>query len=160
MTFAYSRRSTDRKLLSRVANSLVRKSKRFASRLQYIILKSDITLAVFLGGFGLIVWAIFGIYMFTNDLNNYSKMFPFGHAEFWAGNYIFCGLSMMILAMKRFSPFPSLLIGGWVATIWGWSALARMTETATLQTGNATSIVYIILGLLMVQRSARKNASR
>lgn len=160
MTFDYGRRSTDRKLLSRVWNSLAVRIRRILLRTKWILLRSDITFAVFLGGFGLIVWAIFGIYMSTNDLNNYSKMFPFGHAEFWAGNYIFCGLSMMILAMKRFSPFPSLLIGGWVATIWVWSALARMTETATLQTGNATSIVYIILGLLMVQRSARKNASR
>jgi hypothetical protein len=39
--------------------------------------------------------------------------------------------------------------------IWVWSAIARMTATATFQTGNATSIVYILLGLLIIHRSAR-----
>lgn len=157
MTFQFGRRATDRPLYSRVCNAAYKKALRIALRIRYILLKSDITLAVFLGGFGLIVWAAFGIYMFTNDMDNYAKMFPFGSGEFWAGNYIFCGVAMMLLAITRFTPMPSLLVGGWIAVIWGWSALARMTETATLQTGNATSIIYIILGLFIINRSARKH---
>lgn len=157
MTFQHGRRASDKSPLARLRHSLVSKLIRVGRRLNYILLRSDITLAVFLGGFGLIIWAAFGIYMFTGDMANYAKMFPFGNGEFWAGNYIFCGLAMMWLAINRFTPLPSLLVGGWVATIWGWSALARMTQTATFQTGNATSIVYIILGLFIIHRSARKN---
>ncbi len=159
MTFEFGRRSSDKKLTAKLANFCVSKFHMYYVRIKYILLRSDISLAVFLGGFGLIIWAAFGIYMFTGDLENYAKMFPFGGEAFWAGNYIFCGLAMMLLSTQRFPPFSSLMVGGWVATIWAWSALARLTETATYQTGNATSIIYIILGLLIIQRSARKHGS-
>jgi hypothetical protein len=93
--------------------------------------------------------------MFVDDLAAYSKMFPFGNGAYWVANYIFCGVAMWVLAAFRFPPLSSLLVGGWVSFIWGWSAIARYTATATFQTGNATSVVYIVLGILIVHRSAR-----
>ena len=126
------------------------------AQLRHIILDGDISMTLFLAGLGLILWAGFGVYMFMGDLEAYAKMFPFGNGTFWVANYTLCGLAMWWLASAQFPPLSSLLIGSWVCVIWTWSALARMTTTATLQTGNATSIVYILIGLLIIHRSARK----
>lgn len=128
-------------------------------RLQYlrhIVIDGDISFAVLMAGLGLILWAGFGLFMFVDDLAAYTKMFPIGNGFFWAGNYIFCGVAMWILTAYKFPPFSSLLIGSWVCIIWTWAALARMTAVATFQTGNATSIIYILMGLLIIHRSARK----
>jgi hypothetical protein len=125
-------------------------------QLRYILLDGDISMTLILAGLGLILWAGFGLFMFMGDLAAYTKMFPFGNGEFWVANYIFCGLAMWYIAAAQYPPLTSLLVGSWVCVIWTWSALARMTVTATYQTGNATSIVYILLGLLIIHRSARR----
>lgn len=123
---------------------------------KYVVVDGDISMTLVLGGLGLMLWAVFGMFMFVNDLDAYAKMFPYGNGYFWAGNYLVCGLAMWWLVGAQFPAFASLVIGGWVSVIWTWAALARMTATATMQTGNATSVIYIILGLLIIQRSARK----
>ncbi len=120
-----------------------------------IILYGDISLTLILGGAGLILWAAIGVFTFIGDLEAYAKLFPVGNAEFWVINYIGCGVAMWYLAAARLPPFLSLLVGSWVSVIWTWAALARMTAAATQQTGNATSIIYILVGLLIIHRSAR-----
>jgi len=121
-----------------------------------IVLHGDISMLCVLGGLGLMLWAFFGVFMFASDLENYTKMFPVGNGWFWAANYVVCGITMWLLVAYKFPPLLSLLAGSWICVIWTWSALARMTATATLQTGNATSVVYILLGLLIIHRSARR----
>jgi hypothetical protein len=111
---------------------------------------------VLMAGVGLILWAFFGMFMFTGDMAAHAGMFPFGSPMFWFINYITCGVLMWCLVAWEFPPLLSLLTGSWVTIIWSWSALARMTAVATLQTGNATSIVYIIVGLMVIHRSARR----
>ena len=123
-------------------------------RLRTVLIDGDISMLVLLAGLGLIMWALFGLFMFVDDLVAYTKLFPLGNGPFWVSNYILAGLSMWALVAYEFPPLSSLLVGSWVAVIWTWSALARMTATATYQTGNATSIVYIIVGLLIIHRSA------
>lgn len=125
-------------------------------QLAHIILDGDISMLCLLGGLGLILWAGFGLFMFAGDLDNYTKMFPFGNGYFWVLNYTLCGIAMFVLVAKQFPPLASLLIGAWVCVIWTWAALARMTAVTTLQTGNATSIIYILIGLLIIHRSARR----
>lgn len=127
-----------------------------SDQLKYVFLHGDISITVLIAGLGLILWAVFGLFVFADDMIAYSKMFPFGTGAFWASNYIFCGLAMFWLVAKQFPPLSSLLIGTWVSVIWAWSALARMVEIATYQTGNATSIIYILVGLLIIHRSARR----
>lgn len=124
-------------------------------RLRTVLLYGDISMTLMLGGLGLMLWAAFGLLMFTNDLVAYANMFPHGNGMFWVANYIMCGLAMWVLVAFRFPPLLSLFTGSWICVIWVWSAIARMTATATFQTGNATSIVYILLGLLIIHRSAR-----
>jgi len=128
--------------------------------LRQIILYGDISFTVLLGGLGLILWAAFGVLMFTKDLQAYSSMFPYGNGWFWVANYTGCGLAMWYLVSAQFPPFLSLALGSWVCVIWTWAALARMTAVATLQTGNATSIIYILLGLLIIHRSARNDTQK
>lgn len=135
------RRSSDQSLLNRIA---------------YVLLDGDISMVLLLGGLGLWLWAGFGAWRYVDDLAAYTAMFPFGNGFFWVGNYFFCGLAMWWLVGKNFPPLPSLLIGGWIGTIWSWSFLARTTAVATLQTGNATSIIYIIIGVLIIHRGARR----
>lgn len=125
-------------------------------QLAHILVDGDISMLCLLGGLGLILWAGFGLFMFSGDLENYTKMFPFGNGYFWVANYTACGVAMWYLVAKRFPRLESLLIGSWVCVIWTWAALARLTAIATLQTGNATSIVYIIIGLLIIDRSKRR----
>lgn len=116
-------------------------------------------MTLLLGGLGLMLWVAFGVFMFVSDLAAYTNMFPHGNGMFWVSNYVLCGLAMWYVVAYKFLPLASLLVGSWVCVIWTWAALARMTNTTTLQTGNATSIVYILLGLLIIHRSARSNVS-
>lgn len=128
----------------------------YLAQLMYIILEGDISLVTLLGGLGLILWAAFGLWRFGLDLQAYADIFPFGNATFWALNYILCGIGMWWMVAAQFPSLFSLLIGGWIWTIWSWSFFARSTAVATLQTGNATSIIYIIIGLLIIHRSSKK----
>jgi hypothetical protein len=113
-------------------------------------------MVLLLGGLGLWLWAGFGVFRYMDDLAAYTAMFPFGNGIFWVSNYFLCGAAMWWLVAAQMPPLSSLLIGGWIGTIWSWSFLARSTAIATLQTGNATSIVYIIIGFLIIHRGARR----
>ena len=125
-------------------------------QIRHTLLDGDIGMVLLLGGLGLILWAIMGTIKLNGDLKAYAAMFPFGDALFWFSNYVLCGLAMWYLVATRLPPLMSLIVGGWIATLWGWSFFARTTLQATAQTGNATSVMYIIIGLLIVQRSSRK----
>lgn len=128
----------------------------YLAQIKHILLNGDISMVLLLGGLGLWLWAGFGIWKHTDDLSAYAAMFPFGSGIFWGLNYFICGLGMWWLVAAKFPPLASLLIGGWIGTIWSWSYLARSTAIATLQTGNATSIVYIIIGFLIIHRGAKR----
>jgi hypothetical protein len=134
-----------------------RKSERsWLAEIRYVLLDGDIGMLLLLGGLGLILWAIMGTMKSGSELIAYARMFPFGDASFWFLNYIACGVSMWVLVARQMPPVLSLLVGGWVTMIWSWSLLARVGNVATMQTGNATSVMYIIIGLLIIQRSSRR----
>ena len=134
-----------------------RKSDRsWFSQIRHVLIDGDIGMLLLLGGLGLILWAVMGTMKSGADLIAYATLFPFGDATFWFVNYVLCGIAMWILVATQMPPLLSLLVGGWVTTIWAWSFLARVGNVATMQTGNATSVMYIIIGLLIVQRSSRR----
>lgn len=128
----------------------------FFGTLGQILINGDIGMVLLLGGAGLLLWAGFGYFSFHDDVEAYARMFPLGNVEFWLWNYVFCGLGLWYLAGSNLPAVPSLMVGIWVSTLWCWSAFARMTAVSTVQTGNATSVIYIIIGLLAIHRSARK----
>lgn len=123
-------------------------------RLMNTIRHGDISTTLLLGGLGLVVWAIFGWYFNPIDLANYASLFPFGSVTFWFYNYIFCGVGMWLLVAYNYPPTSSLLLGTWVSIIWSWSAFGRLAVMSTYQTGNATSLIYVTLGILIIQRSS------
>lgn len=128
----------------------------YLGQIKHVLLDGDIGMLLLLGGLGLILWAVMGTMKSGVELITYAKMFPFGDATFWFMNYVLCGIAMWGLVATQMPSLPSLLVGGWVTTIWAWSLFARVGNVATMQTGNATSIMYIIIGLLIVQRSSRR----
>ena len=128
----------------------------YIAQLKHVLLDGDISMVLLLGAVGLWLWAGFGIWRYVDDLAAYSAMFPFGNGTFWVANYFLCGIAMWWLVAAEFPPVMSLITGGWICTIWSWSFLARSTAIATLQTGNATSIVYIIIGILIIHRGSRR----
>ena len=125
-------------------------------RLADILLKGDIGMVLLLGGAGLLLWAGFGFFSYHDDLEAYAKMFPVGNSTFWLINYILCGLGLWYLAATNLKPMSSLVVGMWVLILWGWSTFARMTAVATVQTGNATSVIYFVIGALIIHRSAKR----
>lgn len=134
---------------------IIRTNKTPLQQLRSVLVDGDISLVLLLGGFGLILWALFGLRVYTTELDDYAKLFSFGSKNFWFLNYIFCGLGMWALVAYQYPPTISLLLGTWCAIIWSWSALGRLSNEATFQTGNATSVVYVIIGLLIIQRTAK-----
>lgn len=134
---------------------IIRNDKTPLQQLKSVLVEGDISLVLLLGGLGLILWAIFGLVSNAQDLSNYAKLFPFGGILFWVVNYLFCGLAMWFLVAYQYPPTISLLLGTWCSIVWSWSALGRMSNMATFQTGNATSVIYVIIGLLIIQRTSR-----
>ena len=135
------RRRTDRKQLAQLTHS---------------ILYGDISMLCLVGGFGLIVWAVFGLLIDSAGLEAYAKTSEIGGVYFWAFNYLLCGLALWWVASKQFPPLASLLVGSWICVLWTWLSLARILALSGYPTGNATSIVYILIGLLVIHRSARR----
>ena len=126
------------------------------SNFKYKLVYGDIAMVLIIGAIGLLAWVGFGFTAAKADLHNYSSMFPIGSVEFWVFAYVFAAFGMLYLAAADLPPLASLVVGGWLVTIWSWSFFARATTVYTAQTGNATSIIYIIIGALILQRSGKR----
>ncbi len=124
-------------------------------KLREVIENGDISMVLLLAGLGLILWAGFGIFVTTEEIEQYARMFPFGNVGFWIINYIICGLAMWWLVAYQYPPTLSLLVGTWCSIVWSWSVLGRLANIDSFHTGNATSIIYVIVGLLIIQRTSR-----
>lgn len=120
------------------------------------LVHSDIFMVLVLGALGLLAWVGFGFTSAKADLHNFAAMFPLGGVEFWVFAYVAAALGMIHIAANDLPPFSSLIVGGWIITIWSWSFFARATQVYTAQTGNATSILYILIGVLILQRSGKR----
>ena len=124
----------------------------------HILRYGDIGMMLIVGGAGLMAWALFGLFTVKGqaDLAAYAAMFPLGSQNVWAAIYILCGLLMWLLVAYRMPFTLSVTVGGWVVAIWSWALLARATAIATQQTGNATSMIYIVVGMLIIARAGRR----
>lgn len=117
---------------------------------------SSIDMVLLLGAAGLFAWVIFGFTGAKADLKNYAAMFQTGSVEFWVSVYVGTGLGMIYLVGTKYPPTSSLLVGLSLVWMWSFSFFARTTQVYTAQTGNATSIIYIIIGVLVLQRSGKR----
>lgn len=139
MTFP-RRRSTDKGALA---------------NLKHTLLEGSIDMTLLLGAAGLIAWVVFGFTAAQADLQNFANMFPLGGVWFWVSAYLIAAFGMIYLVATNMPAMASLFVGGWLVTVWSWSFFARATAVYTAQTGNATSIIYIIIGVLILQRSGK-----
>lgn len=127
--------------------------------LRKIVVSGDISLVMLLASLGLFAWVFFGFTVAKADMTNYAAMFPLGTIEFWVFAYLFAAFGLLYLAAYQLPPLPSLIVGGWLVGIWSWAFFARAQAVYTAQTGNATSILYIIIGVLILQRSGKGAAN-
>lgn len=126
------------------------------ANIKYALLTGNIDMVLLIGALGLLAWVVFGFAAAKADLDNYAAMFPIGGVWFWVSAYVIAAVGMIYLVAFKMPPMASLMVGGWLVTIWAWSFFARATQVYTAQTGNATSIIYILIGVLVLQRSGSK----
>lgn len=124
-------------------------------RLVWTLRYGSIDAMLILTGIGLIGWALSGMVMAYQDLIKFSLMHVFGTPTWWALTYIFFGVALIgIVACDwpRWSPFA----GAGLTVVWSWTLLMRYANGATYQTGQVTTVFCMIIGFLIVQRSARR----
>ena len=151
MTFR--RRKSDHNAIARLKDSWRHGS---LSNIRKSITDGDIDVTLLFAGAGLLLWVFFGLYANRNDLTSFANMFPLGGIIFWTLAYVIGGIGCFALVATKMNPTLSIFVGGWLTIIWSWSFFARSVAISTQQTGNATSMIYIILGLLIIHRSGRK----
>lgn len=123
--------------------------------IKFAVTKGNIDMVLLLGALGLLAWVAFGFTSAKADLRQYAAMFPLGTVEFWVCSYLFAAGGLIYLVAYQLPPLASLIVGGWLTVIWSWSFFARAQAVYTAQTGNATSILYILIGVLILQRSGK-----
>lgn len=124
------------------------------TRLQYILLDSDLSLAAFLLGVGLIMWGGIAVVMAPNDLLFFAADMKAAGAVFWAFNYFIAGTGFIYCAMKEFPPFTSLMVGCYCTLVWTW--IAGVRGSANFTSGVTLNAIVIVMGVILVQRSSRK----
>lgn len=122
------------------------------------LLNADIRMVLFLAGWGLIAWASMGVYTERgwHDLVAYASMFPMGSPMAWIMIYYSVGASMIWLALNDVPKVPALLLGPVLIAVWSWAFFARTATVATYQTGNATSLIYMAIGTLLVYNAGSR----
>ena len=122
-------------------------------RIQEILMESDLTIAAFILGWGLIFWGIVAAFMAPADLFTFAGTMRLGPSLFWVLNYILVGMGYIWVSYKRFPSFSSLMIGGYSCLVWTWIAAIRGSSNFT--SGVTLNAVVIVMGVLLVQRSSR-----
>lgn len=74
----------------------------------------------------------------------------------WGIAYVSVGLGFMHQAYKKFQPIPSLLVGSAAVIIWFWILTVRSVTLTNFTNGITLNVVVIIMGALLIQRSATK----
>lgn len=165
----HERRASDKRLFSRSKLSVLRAIGILASWLYQlaeppisktlkVLDEADMRILLLLGGAGLVAWATIGIASERgwHDLVAYAAMFPMGSPIGWVSVYFGVGGAMIWLAWNDVPKVPCLLLGPVVIAVWSWAFFARSTTVATYQTGNATSLIYMAIGTLMIYSAGTK----
>jgi hypothetical protein len=127
-----------------------------ASHLGHVMVEGDVSMMVLLSGLGLILWSIFGWFSLAKGTDLVPKVFFIGIDTLWLLDYLGCGVAMWLLVAYKFPPVSSLLIGSWVCVTWLWLILEKMTSLEKIQLINPVSVIYVLVGLLIIHRSARR----
>lgn len=120
-------------------------------RLKYIFLDSDISLAAFLMGVGLLFWGGFAIVMDPKAFFTFTSAMEIGPTWFWLGNYLVAGAGFVYVAYKEFPAGPSLFVAVHGGLVWTWIASVRGFSNVT--SGVTLNILVIIMAFIVAQRS-------
>lgn len=123
--------------------------------LKYILLCSDISLACFVLGCGLILWGIIAGIMSPKDVFTFAGDMAILNPVFWVANYIALGSGFIYVTMRSFPNLPSLFVGGYGTVIWSWIAAYR--GSANFTSGVTLNVIVILMSIILIQRS-RRNA--
>ena len=124
-------------------------------RIGDILLRSDVTLAAFLLGWGLMAWGMIALAMSPKDLVVFTHVIQSTTWLFWLGNYMGVGAAFVYLAYSKFPPIPSLLTGAYAIIMWSWIAAIR-DSVASYTAGTVLNFIVIIMGCILLQRSQVK----
>lgn len=149
-----TRRFSDQRFVVRVRRMLADVGQEFLT----ILNEADMRIVLLFGGAGLIAWASMGAFSERGyqDLKAYAAMFPMGSPFAWVTVYLSVGVTMLWLAYKRVPKVPALLLGPIVIAVWSWAFFARVATVATFQTGNATSLIYMAIGALLIYNAGSR----
>ena len=123
-------------------------------RIKEILLESDLSLASFLLGLGLIFWGLFAINMAPTDFFSFADSMRVGTGWFWLANYLIGGAGFIAAAYYRFPPGLSLFVGTHACLVWTWIAVIRGYSNIT--SGVTLNVLVVVMGLLLTQRSGKK----
>lgn len=125
------------------------------TRLKYIWLESDMSLANFLFGLSLILWGTVAITMAPNDLHTFAGPLD-GLVKFWvwALNYFLLGGLFLVVSMLNNPSTLGLLTGTYATFVWLWVSLLRPYPIVT--SGAALNSFVVIIGILLIIRSRKR----
>ena len=127
---------------------------KFFPRVKEILLESDITFAVLLLGFSMILWAVFAIVMAPDDFMTFSNSMKVGATWFWFANYAIVGAGLMYVAVHRLPPGASMFFGGWGCV--AWSYIAAIRGFSNITSGVTLNFLVVLVCFLIAQRSRAK----
>ena len=102
------------------------------------------------------MWAFTGMFVHPEDLAQYAAMFHVGKINYWVLNHLFVGVLMIALVADGFPKRMSMFVGSWLIVAWSWAAFVREATNLTQQNGKTSAIMYIIIGLFIIQRAGVK----
>lgn len=128
--------------------------RKMLSRLRYVLLESDPSLAGLMFGIALLVWGFVAINIGKHDLIAFAGPLNAVFASWvWVLNFIGLGVLFLVVTMLNFPPMLSLFVGSYACIIWTWLASLRKFPVAT--SGVTLNIMVIVMGLLLIVRSRR-----
>jgi hypothetical protein len=124
---------------------------RAKGRLSEMLREGDISLVCIFAGLELILWPTLNMLL---DLK--SPMLPQGGSIELVLARIATGMALWYLAISSFPALASLLVGSWMVIFWVWLIFAKISATDIHATGLASSFICVLLGLLVIHRSAKR----
>ena len=123
-------------------------------RLYEILFESDLSMACFMLGLGLIAWGLVAVFMAPADFFSFADGMRFGGVWFWFANYMIAGYGFVYVAMHRFPQGISMLVGVHAGLVWTW--IAGIRGFSNITSGITLNAIVIVMGFLLCQRTGVK----
>ena len=126
----------------------------FSRNILAAFIDADLRLVLIVSAIGLILWALMGI-AYPQGVVELVNLLSFGSYEFWIGNCLITGFSMIYCVGRNFPSLFSQIVGAWIATFWTWTVFNRAVSSS-YALGISMNIIYVCIGLMLLHRSAKE----